>query len=255
MRVLLEREWELAEFDAAIGEVGAGRGCAVAVEAAAGLGKTRLLQEVRATAARAGLEVFTARATELERDFPFALVRQLFESRLATLPNADREQVLEGAEAARGALGIDSSDGAVSDSFAVLHGLYWVTATLAERQPLLLAIDDAHWADAVSLDYLGFLLPRLEELPVLLVLTCRPEEPDPSGGLGRILTDSAVRHLKPEPLSAEGTTELLAEQLELRPEPSFAATCPRGQRRESVSAQRAGADARAGGDRARRRAG
>ncbi len=225
MRVLLERERELAEFDAAIGEVGAGRGCAVAVEAAAGLGKTRLLQEARRTAAGAEFEVLTARATELEQDFPVALARQLFENRLLTLPDGEREQVLEGAEAARGALGVDPEGEATGDSFAILHGLYWVTAALAERAPLLLAIDDAHWADAVSLDYIGFLLPRLEELPVLLVLTCRPEEPDASGGLGRILTDPAIRHLRPGPLSAGATTELLAEQLDRRPEPSFAATC------------------------------
>ncbi|HET7510864.1 MAG TPA: AAA family ATPase [Solirubrobacterales bacterium] len=224
MRVLLERERELAEFDAAIGEVGAGRGCAVAVEAAAGLGKTRLLQEARA-AAGAEFEVLAARATELEQDFPFALVRQLFESRLSTLSDGEREQVLEGAEAARGALGVDPEGEATSDSFAVLHGLYWVTAALAERKPLLLAIDDAHWADAVSLDYLGFLLPRLEELPVLLIVTCRPEEPEPSGGMQRILADPVVRHLMPAPLSAEATAALLAEELDRQPESPFAATC------------------------------
>lgn len=223
MRVLLEREREIAEMDAVLEKAVSGKGCAVAIEAAAGLGKTRLLQEARAAGTQAGLGVLAARATELEQSFPFALVRQLFESPLATLPEAERTQVLEGATAARGALGLDSEMS--SDSFAVLHGLYWVTAALAERKPLLLAIDDAHWADAASLDYLGFLLPRLEELPVLLILTCRPEEPDPSGGLGRVLTDPVVRHLKPGPLSAEAMIALLTEQLDRQPEPPFAAAC------------------------------
>jgi DNA-binding CsgD family transcriptional regulator len=223
MRVLLEREREIAELGAVRERARGGRGCAIAIEASAGLGKTRLLQEARADGTQAGLAVLAARATELEQSFPFALVRQLFESPLAGLPAEEREAVLEGATAARGALGLDSE--VSSDSFAVLHGLYWVTAALAERQSLLLAIDDAHWADAASLDYLGFLLPRLEELPVLLILTCRPEEPDPSGGLRQVLADPSIRRLSPLPLSAEATIDFLAEEFDRPPDPPFATAC------------------------------
>ncbi len=133
--------------------------------------------------------------------------------------------MFEGADAARGALGLDAMGNRAHEAFTVLHGLYWVTVALAEREPLLLAIDDAHWADAASLDYLGFLLPRLEELPVLLVVTSRSDEPDPPEGLGRILTDTLVRHLTPAALSAEATTALLAQELGRTPEPTFADTC------------------------------
>jgi len=222
--VLLEREHELAELDAVLSEARADRGTAVAIEASAGLGKTRLLREAREAARQAGLTVLSARATELERDFPFALVRQLFEAPLAALPAEQREAVLEGAKAARGALGLGPSEG-THDSFAVLHGLYWVTASLAERQPLLLAVDDLHWADAGSLDYINFLLPRLEELPIVLTLASRMDEPDLPEGLGRIITDPSVRHLKPMPLSAEATTTLLAHELGHQPEPTFVAAC------------------------------
>ena len=152
------------------------------IEAKAGLGKTRLLQEAREIAAEAGLNVLAARATELERDFPFALVRQLFEPRLAVAVGGRARRALRGGE--RGterASGRARASDRAHDDFAVLHGLYWVTAALAERQPLLLAIDDAHWSDAASLDYLGFLLPRLEELPLLVVLTSRRDEPDAAG--------------------------------------------------------------------------
>jgi DNA-binding CsgD family transcriptional regulator len=222
--VLLERERELAEIASAISEAKAGRGGAVAIDAAAGLGKTRLLKEARETGSRTGLTVLSGRATELERDFPFALVRQLFEASLATIPAEEREAVLEGAKAARGALGLDPL-GDNHDSFAVLHGLYWVTAALAERAPLLLAVDDAHWADAGSLDYLGFLLPRLEELPVALVFTSRPDEPASPEGLGRIVGDPSVPHLTPTPLSTAATASLLTHELGRQPEPSFAAAC------------------------------
>ncbi|HET8815533.1 MAG TPA: AAA family ATPase [Solirubrobacterales bacterium] len=225
MTVLLERDREVGEIEAALEEVTAGRGRAVAIEASAGLGKTRLLQEARDAGARAGLKVLAGRATELEQDFPFALVRQLLESEIANLPGDEREGVLEGASAARAALGLDPDPDRGHDSFAVLHGLYWVTAALAERRPLLLAIDDGHSADAASLDYLGFLLPRLEELSVLLVVTGRPDEPDPSGGFRRLMSDSVVRHLTLAPLSAEATNVLLAQEFDDEPTPQFAAAC------------------------------
>lgn len=223
--VLLERERELAELDAAIEEVQKGNGRGLAIEASAGLGKTRLLQEARRVGEEARLTVLSARATELERDFTFALARQLFVPRLMKFTDGEREQVLEGAAAAKAALGLEKGDVQNRDPFAVLHDLYWVTATLAEREPLLLSIDDAQWADATSLDYLGFLLPRLEELPVLLLVTARSDEADQPQGLGRVLGDPALGHLSPQPLSEGGTTALLTGELERPPAPEFTAAC------------------------------
>jgi len=225
VRELLERERELEELSAALADARAGRGCAVAVEANAGLGKTRLLGEARRLAVDAGFDVLSGRATELERDFPFSLARQLLAARVAGMPPEEREVLLAGAGSARGALGLDSGAELEHDPFAVLHSLYWVTAALAERKPLLLAIDDAHWADSGSLDFVGFLLPRLEELSLLLVATARPDEPDPPPGLGRILADSSVQHLRPAPLSHEATGVVLAEELAQPPGPLFVSAC------------------------------
>jgi DNA-binding CsgD family transcriptional regulator/tetratricopeptide (TPR) repeat protein len=225
VRELLERERELEELHAALGEVQQGRGCSVAIEAGAGLGKTRLLREARDLGEEAGLSVLSGRATELERDFPFSLVRQLFESQIRSLSPEERRETLEGATAARGALGLDTGTVGADDPFAVLHGLYWVTATLSERNPLMLAIDDAHWADFGSLAYVDFLRPRLEELPVMLVMTVRSDEPDAPASLGPILTDPLIRHLTPTPLSVEATSTLLTHGLDKQPDAAFAAIC------------------------------
>jgi DNA-binding CsgD family transcriptional regulator len=229
MSELLERERELAELDEMVRLACAGRGCFAAIEAAAGLGKTRLLHAAREGGRQAGMRVLSARATELERNFPFALARQLFEPHLVSLDASAREALLEGAAgAARGALGIAASGASAepsADAFAVLHGLYWLTAALAEQQPLLLAVDDAHWSDAASLDFLGFLLPRLEELPVLLVLTCRPDETGAETSLARIATDSLARRLTPRALSRAAAGTLLADELDGEPEDAFTATC------------------------------
>jgi len=215
----------MEELGAAVADVESGRGRALAIEANAGLGKTRLLGEARGLAAAADFDALFGRATELERDFPFALVRQLLAPRIASLSPQEREGLLEGAAPARRALGLDGGSEQEHDSFAVLHGLYWVTAALAERKPLLLAIDDAHWADSGSLDFVGFLLPRLEELPVLMVATARPDEPDPPPALARILADPSVGHLSPAPLSPEATGAVLAEELAQQPGPLFTSTC------------------------------
>jgi DNA-binding CsgD family transcriptional regulator len=227
--VLLERERELAELDALVAEAHAGRGCFAVIEAAAGLGKTRLLQAARSAGQEAGMRALAARATELERDFPFALVRQLFEPQLAVLDPPAREALFEGAAgAARGAIGFGGNGASAepsADTFAVLHGLYWLTAALAEQQPLLLAVDDAHWADAASLDYLAFLLPRLEELPVLLAVTCRPDEAGAESTLARIATDTLARRLEPRALSRSAAAALLASELDEEPEGAFASTC------------------------------
>ena len=51
---------------------------------------------------------------------------------------------------------------------AALHGLYWLAANTAARQPLLIAVDDAHWADMPSLRWLAYLAVRVEDLPVLV---------------------------------------------------------------------------------------
>jgi len=226
---LLERERELAELDGALAAARAGRGRLVVVEAAAGLGKTRLLAAARERAAAAGLRPLTARATELERQFPFALARQLLAPPLAALPADGRAALFDGAAgAARGALGLDRAGGRPpQDVFAVLHGLYWLTAALAEAGPLLLAVDDAHWADPASLDFLAFLLPRLEELPVALLLALRPGERDGEGAaaLARLATDDAARRLSPAALGADAAAALLAAELGEAPAPAFAAAC------------------------------
>jgi len=77
-RRLLERERELARIEQLADEAIAGRGQAVAIEGPPGVGKTRLLEAGRDYARQAGMQVLTARATELERSFSFGVVRQLF---------------------------------------------------------------------------------------------------------------------------------------------------------------------------------
>src|SRR4051812_9500171 len=163
---LLERDQELRELDVLLDEaLDGGRGRVLLIEGEPGIGKTQLLEALRSRARERGATVLSARASELDRDFPFGVVRQMFEPAVAGAagaPAGDRERLLEGAaararpllEASPAARAGDPSAG--ESSFDLLHGLYWLTANLADDAPLLLAVDDAHWADAGSLGFLQF---------------------------------------------------------------------------------------------------
>src|SRR3954468_15080352 len=122
---LLERAGELGELDRLVAEAIDGRGGVALIEGPAGIGKTRLLAEARYRAADR-MTVLSARCSQLERDFSFGAVRQLFEA--VTRDPAARESLLAGAAApVEGVLDVTgAADGdAAEGSFAVLHGLYW----------------------------------------------------------------------------------------------------------------------------------
>ena len=179
MEGLLERERELAAIEALLGQ----KGAALIVEGGVGVGKTSLLETACRRAAGLGYEVVRARGSELEVGFAFGVVRQLFERRLASANPSERNALLAGPAGAVRSLLLGEPVEAVAfdTSFAVLHGLYWLTANLADRRPLLIALDDAHWADESSLRWLAHLASRIEGLALALLVALRPVEPASTG--------------------------------------------------------------------------
>ncbi len=166
----MEREGELAAIGGLVEAALAGSGRLLVVDGAAGVGKTRLLEEASRAAGAAGMDVVRARGVALEDQFAFGVVRQLFEGILAGASAAERAELLSGAAGLAGALLGFVAPGeqprpAVDVSFATLHGLYWLCFNLAARKPLFVVVDDAHWADGPSLRFLSFVAARLEGLP------------------------------------------------------------------------------------------
>lgn len=243
---LFEREAELRAVDAVIDRAVGGLGGVLALEGAAGAGKTALLRAALAHAGGRGALVLTARAGEFEQDFPYGVARQLFERLLADAAPEELPRLLAGpAGSAATALGLagaapgptgpagagsapgpTGSAGAAPDVFAVLHGLYWLVANLAEMTPLVLAIDDAHWADGPSLQLLAYLARRVEELPVLLAVSVRTGESGTEGPvMTSLLADPATTRVVPAPLTTDGATALLRSALGAEPDPLFVDAC------------------------------
>ncbi len=212
---LQERADELNTLTAALSATGAGRGRAILLQGAAGTGKSALITEASQRARDAGLRVMAARGGELEQDYPFGVIRQLYEPTLASVSPLRRARLLDGA-AAPAAWVLDMTEGGTglhAAGFASMNAIYWLTAQLAAEGPLVLTVDDAHWADVSSLRALDFLGRRITDLPVALIVGMRPEEPGARVDLLDELRNVAQDHVSLGALRPASTARIIRGQI------------------------------------------
>ncbi|MFH8799077.1 ATP-binding protein [Streptomyces sp. NPDC017936] len=178
---LWERDEEVAAIRRAVETLRADRsspGRVHVLRGEAGLGKTALLAETRRIAEARGCTVWSARGGETLRSVPFHVVRQLLQPALLSLhPEEAREYLGDWYDIAGPALGIVEPTGRQADPQGVCDGLVAAVTGLARRDwPLVLLVDDAHWADQETLRWLAAFVSRLDELSVLVVVARRPGE-------------------------------------------------------------------------------
>lgn len=201
---LLEREPEIAALHEAIANAHSGAGRLVVVQAAAGLGKSRLLDAAGELALERRMLSLAARAAEPERGEPFGIAREL----LAECAGPKR---LTGVASLAAGLFSGDLDGA-RDGPGVVQGLHALLAAAASAPDTagaapgaLLRVDDAHWCDRPSLRFLAYVAARLHNLPVAIVMAVRPAEPGaPQDLLDAVRAAPTTRVLRPGPLSAAG---------------------------------------------------
>ncbi|MET9614390.1 helix-turn-helix transcriptional regulator [Kitasatospora indigofera] len=145
-----------------------GRGGVVALCGAVGTGRTELLHVFSEAAADHGVRVLSAAGSPLEKEFPFGIVHQLFQSAgLDAAADAEVAHLLDDG------VGAPEGEGGPRLTPRALHGLCSLVLRLAERAPLLLAVDDRQDADVQSLEFLLYLVRRTRAARVLTVLSSR----------------------------------------------------------------------------------
>jgi AAA ATPase domain len=222
---LLERETELETLIRACRDTATGS--MIVLRGPAGIGKTALIDRATVDCAASGRWVLAGSGAELERDLAFGVARQLLEPALRRCSDEQRASLFQGAAAlAMPVLDPDPAAKRPAPMHASLHGLYWLAAELAAIQPLLLTVDDLHWADVPSLRWLAYLGRRLTGVPVLLVTALRDAEPGADTVmLDRVLADSHARVLGLESLSEPGVGRWLTGVYGQMPPPAFVRGC------------------------------
>jgi DNA-binding CsgD family transcriptional regulator len=232
--VLVGRADQLAVLEAALGPSGHGGPSVVLVGGEAGVGKSRLASEFAARASAAGARVLTGGCVELGTDgLPFApfttvlreLVRDLGPDGVAALLPSGASR-----DFARLLPEFGSADGDPGDIVArarLFEQMLALLERLADDGPVVLLIEDAHWADRSTRDLLAFLVGRQQVLDgVLIVVTYRSDEMHRTHPLRPLLAELArlawVERMDLPRLDRLHADELVARILGREPEPSFA---------------------------------
>ena len=218
---LVGRQRELAALLEALAAASAGRGSVVAILGEAGIGKTRLTEELVARAAAQDCRVLRAQAHETERILPFALwAEALREAALACARDAGDRSPVWTKDLARlfPELAPGRSRGGPGDTLRLFEALAQLVRQLTERQPLLVVLEDLHWADDTSLRFLAFLGRRLSPWPILVAITARVEELDRPALLTPTLDELAeARRLRSLALGALARPDTVALIRALKP--------------------------------------
>jgi DNA-binding CsgD family transcriptional regulator len=216
---LYERSGETASIDAALARLDQGRGTSLLLEGRAGRGKSTLVEYAVERARDRGVRTLVARARHLTSAAPFEVLRRLLGPAVEEAGGVD---ALEGA--ARFAIPLFTPGADLSHG--VDYGCQWLIAWLAERDPLLLAFDDAHWADEASLRVLLDVQAELSVQRVAMVVASRPVE---NPGIQRLLAAMAAHPdcevLTPGALSRAAVEEVVTERLGRPAEADFVDDC------------------------------
>jgi DNA-binding CsgD family transcriptional regulator len=167
--VLVGRDSELRILDRLLADGRLGRSGVLALVGEPGIGKTALLEYAAASAD--GMRVLRARGVESEAEVPFGGLLELLRPALGAVEQIPQPQ----ADALGGALALRPPH--AGDRFAIGAATLSLLAAFAEREPLLLLIDDAQSLDAASAAALLFAFRRLLADPIAVLIAARSGEP------------------------------------------------------------------------------
>lgn len=183
------REQEMRAIGAALSAALEGGGSIAILAGEAGVGKSRLAYEILRQAEVAGTTVISAACQRLERELPYApladgisrYLQLLPDSSLRRLPQAALTQLVQILPTLQDRLSEsrpETTEGALPDESRqrIIDGLVTFLTRLADLRPLVLFLDDLHWADGDSLAVLSRLSQQIGRAPILLLLAYREED-------------------------------------------------------------------------------
>ncbi len=212
-RPTVGRDPELRRLDAALEALDGGAPACIAVEGEPGIGKTRLLRELRDRAEARGHLVLAGSAAEFERSMPFSVWADALDAYVAAqqleLPDADADDLAEILPSLRRP---GATASAIADERYRAHrAMRGLLGLLSTDRALVLALDDLHWSDPASLDLIAALLRRGPGAPVLLALAFRPGQAPPQ--LTAALATPAVVRIALAPLTERDAAQLLGDDV------------------------------------------
>ncbi len=172
------RRQELAAIDATLDGLRSARARWLVISGEPGIGKTRLLGQLAERAAERRHAVFVGRGAELELEVPFGIWIDALDDHVSTLGERKLEALIgeRVAELARvlPSAGSGASAGGLQDErFHAYRAVRALLQRLAMGHPVVLMLDDVHWADDASLELIAHLLRRPPPAPVLIALAFR----------------------------------------------------------------------------------
>ena len=220
---LVGRASEVDSVDRLLAQVGGGDSAALELVGEPGIGKSRLLAEVAAHADARGYLVLSGRAGELELDLPFWVFVDALDEYIHGL-DPQRLDNLDGDVRAELATVFPSlASLAIGRRTAIQHERYrshravcTLLETLAQTQPVVLVLDDVHWADPASVELLGALLQRPPAAQVLIALAARPRQMGErlSAAVERAHRAGTIARIELGALSLDDARELIGDRID-----------------------------------------
>ncbi|HET6505363.1 MAG TPA: AAA family ATPase [Baekduia sp.] len=217
---LVGREVEIDVLEAALAGLEERRPRAVEIAGPAGIGKSRLLAELAARAEARGHVVLAGAGAELEQDLPFWVFVDALDDYVEGLDprKLDRLDARVRSELAQVLPALDgdavAGGAAIHERYRIHRAMRELLERLAATKPLVLILDDFHWADAASTDLLVALLHRPPAAGVLLAVAARPRQLAPrlAGALDRARRSGALTALELTALTADQARALVGDR-------------------------------------------